>query len=553
MEEVNTLIDNKLHAATDFAYRCGLAQLNKKKATTSIKVPECCNNIDLANGIFFADIQKSALMISTCYENMTNRHVKTLVKYFGECAVFKCIQCLKDMDDTEKIKQIRNCFAHGHYKISNFNPDSEDYIYIDNGKVCGKIDIDGLTVLCKVFRYMSIVTSPKGIKIIVFGDKLKAINRSVLLKKLDSITYYSIHDCGEGFAEEALDTVIHPEKEFAMKKTKLEKKHLSDKEKRLVLDAFEGINFLNLEKAEKLFPGFINEFLEEVITNIINIDSPHVYSIPLQNLLTPLIFGTNAINIYTMEARRDYTKYTSAAAFTFTKLLLNYSFFTFDYLREMNERNNKGLFLYKDFDMTGINFQTFNGEAPVKQVDPKKKIEDDLKVIRSKIRKLDDILKAKEKRKKDFETAGDKLPDRENKIKKVNEEIEKIKRDLLIEFEKLNDLSGDLLNNSEGPYIDCRNLFRHLRNAVTHYRYSVDYGDAIFRGDYGRIKFHFEDYDDIYDDQNNVVGEKLNFTMDCDARTLERFLKDVNERISNMLETNELKEMFEDEIFLKIH
>lgn len=551
MEEVNTLIDKKLYAATDFAYRRGLARLNKKKATTSIKVPECCSNIDLANGIFFAEIQNKALMISTCYENMTNSHVKTLVKYFGGCDVFKCIQCLKDMDDTEKIKQIRNCFAHGHYKISNFNPDSEDYIYIDNGKVCGKIDIDGLTVLSKIFYYMSIFTSPKGIKIITFGDKLKAINRSVLLTKLDSIRYYSIHDYGEGFMEAALDAFIHPEKEFAKKKHKLEKKHLSDKEKRLVLDAFEGINFLNLEKAEKLFPGFIDEFLEEVIINIINIDSPHVYSIPLQNLLTPLIFGTNAINIYTMEARRDYTKYTSAAAFTFTKLLLNYSFFTFDYLREMNERNNKGLFLYKDFDMTGINFQTFNGEAPVKKVDPKKKIEDDLEVISSKIGKLKDILKAKEKRKKDFEAAGDKLPDRENKIKKVNEEIETIKRELSIESKKLNDLSGDLLNNSEGPYIDCRNLFRHLRNAVTHYRYSVDYGDAIFRGNYGRIKFHFEDYDDIYDDQNNVVGEKLNFTLDCDARTLERFLKDVNERISNMLGTNEIKEMFEDEISLK--
>lgn len=550
MEEVNTLIDKKLHAATDFAYRCGLVQLNKKKATTSIKVPECCSNIDLINGIFFADIQNKALMISTCYENMTNSQVKTLVKYFGGCDVFKCIQCLKDMDDTEKIKQVRNCFAHGHYKISNFNLGSEDYIYIDNGKVCGKVDNDGLNELGKIFNYMSIVTSPKGVKLIVFGDNLKAINRSVLLRKLDSIAYYSIHDYGEGFTEAALDSVIHPEKELA-KKIKLEEKHLSDKEKRLVLDAFEGINFLNLEKAEKLFPGFIDEFLEDVITNIINIDSPHVYSFPLQNLLTPLIFGTNVINKYTMEERRNYIKFTSAAAFTFTKLLLNYSFFTFDYLREMNERNNKGLFLYKDFDMTGINFQTFNGEVPVKQVDPKKKIEDDLEVISSKISKLDVILKAKEKRKKNFEAAGDKLPDRESKIKKVNEEIEKAKRDLLIESKKLNDLSGDLLNNSEGPYIDCRNLFRHLRNAVTHYRYSVDYGDAIFRGDYGRIKFHFEDYDDIYDDQNNVVGEKLNFTMDCDARTLERFLKDVNERISNMLGTNELKEMFEDEISLK--
>ena len=552
MEEVNTLIDKKLYAATDFAYRCGLFQLNKKKATSSLKVPECCSNIDLIKGICFADIQNKALMISTCYENMTNSQVKTLVKYFGGCDVFKCIQSLKDMDDTEKIKQIRNCFAHGHYKISNFDIGSKDYIYIDNGKVCGKIDSDGLNELGIIFNYMSIVTSPKGVKLIDFGDKLKAINRSVLLRKLDRITYYSIHDYGEGFTEAVLDTVIHSEKELA-KKIKLEKKHLSDKEKRLVLDAFEGINFLNLEKAEKLFPGFIDEFLEDVITNIINIDSPHVYSFALQNLLTPLIFGTNVINEYTMEERRNYIKFTSAEAFTFTKLLLNYSFFTFDYLREMNERNNKVLFLYKDFDITGINFQTFNGEAPVKKVDPKKKIEDDLEVIRSKIRKLDDILKAKEKRKKDFETAGDKLPDRENKIKKVNEEIEKTKRDLLIEFKKLNDLSDDLLNNSEGPYIDCRNLFRHLRNAVTHYRYSVDYGDAISRGDYGRIKFHFEDYDDIYDDQNNVVGEKLNFTMDCDARTLERFLKDVNERISNMLGTNELKEMFEDEISLKTH
>ena len=45
MEEVNTLIDKKLYAATDFAYRCGLIQLNKKKSTRSIKVPECCSHI----------------------------------------------------------------------------------------------------------------------------------------------------------------------------------------------------------------------------------------------------------------------------------------------------------------------------------------------------------------------------------------------------------------------------------------------------------------------------------------------------------------------------
>lgn len=547
MEDVNALIDKKMYAATDFAYRCGLIQLNAKKKSRTIQMPKCCSSDDLADGIYFADIQKSALMISSCYENMSESHIKTLIKYFGGCDVFKCIECYEEMDDVEKIRQIRNCFAHGHYKISNYDVSSDDFIYIDNGKVHGKIDIDGLNELGKIFNYMSFISSPKGVNLIAFGDKSKVKNRNALLRKLDNIWYFPIRDYGDDFAEEALESIIHPDKEFPERKFKYEKKRLSDKEKRLILDAFERFKFHNLEKAESLFPGFIDDFLNDVIINIININTPQVYSLPLPILLTPLIFGTSIVDKYSVENRLNYIKFTGESAFTFTKLLLNYSFFTFDYLREMNERNNRQLFMYKDFDMTGINCQSFIGEELVKRVNPREKIDTDLESIRNRIKKLDAAKKSKEKRKRDFEAAGEKLFDRENKLKKLNEELADIEKSLLVEFARLDELSNDLLNNLESPYVDCRNLFRHLRNSVAHYRYSVDYGDSILRGDYGRIKFHFEDYDDVYDAEGNVVGEKLNFTMDCDARTLERFLKDVNERVANMLDTRELNAMFEEE------
>lgn len=549
MEDVNALINKKMYAATDYVYRYGLMQIqsNKKK---QVKMPEFCNDLDLIEGIHFADIQRAALLISTCYEHIKSKDIDMVAYLFSTSNCAKSVEFLEEMDDVEKVKQIRNCFAHGHYRVNKIGSGDVDCVYINNGKVRGKIDIEEMNELINIFECVLLksFTSNKVVNIITIKDDVKVKNRASLIRKLNSVRYIPIY-YGNDFRINRLRNKMSQDAPSDDKF--ILERELTDVDKKNIIGIFEKNGFCFVEEMEKTFPGITDEILRDIIENLLNVNTPKLYNVSLSMFLTPLVFGDpELLKEYSIKDVSSYVKDLFKLPFTFANLLLNYSFFTFDYLREMNERNSHKLFLYKDFDMTGINCQSFVGEELVKSVDPKQRIKMEVEDIRSRIRKLDAAKKAKLKRKSDYEAAGDRLLDRENKFNQLTKEISDIDESLLAEFEKLTKLSNDLDGDLETPYFDCRNLFRHLRNSVAHYRYSVDYADSIVRGDYDRMKFHFEDYDDIYDEDGNVVGEKLNFTMDCTARTLRRFLEDVNSRISNMLATSELDEMFEDDRML---
>lgn len=76
-------------------------------------------------------------------------------------------------------------------------------------------------------------------------------------------------------------------------------------------------------------------------------------------------------------------------------------------------------------------------------------------------------------------------------------------------------------------FVDSSNLFRHLRNSISHGRYAIDYSRGLTTGDLGNIEFHFYDYDTI------LYGDKKAFEFNVSAKDLlkiiESFRKKVNE------------------------
>ena len=88
-------------------------------------------------------------------------------------------------------------------------------------------------------------------------------------------------------------------------------------------------------------------------------------------------------------------------------------------------------------------------------------------------------------------------------------------------------------------FADSSNLFRHLRNSISHGRYTIDYSKGLTTGDLGDIEYHFYDYDTI------LYGDKKAFEFNVNAKDLlkiiESFRKKVNEVQKKTIFENTLK------------
>lgn len=554
MNDVNSLIDKKTYISTDYAYRLFLNKL-RPQGGPGLSIPKTCSIKDVGAGINNVIIHSIASCISTCYENINMSEAEELDTYFSKISSFDSIECLEEMNTKEKCQQIRNCFAHGHYKGIRNDQTGLDGIRINNGKIRGIITIEDLIELKKVFVHLATATGPSKLKKIYLVSSInKSLkNRAILRRELDKFEYYQISASkGENNYKETLDkiskrkinfieaykiiTVLKKLQKSALNHFDFEARKLTEEEKKWVMDIFNNIKYNSVIDLNDQFPDYIKSLLLEIIRDIISRNNMHIHNVDIHLLMKSLGIG-NQGESQTVADNLFQLRYLIESPFTTAKILLQYSFFTFDYLREMNERNQSALFQYKDFNMKGIDYKSYNGEKIVRRINPKEKLKEELNRTRNRIERLTQAINSSEKRKNNLEKGKDKIPGIDKKLEEINSKLEQIKQELKKEKLVLLEIANIVSSIPEEPYIDCRHLFRHLRNSIAHRGYSVDYSDAISMLDFGRIKYHFEDYDNVYDEQGNIIDKKLVFTMDCDGKTLERFLKDINARVVNMLDS----------------
>lgn len=554
--DVNGILDIESFESVDFLYRFVVTQLNPK----TIRVMKLPSIFKFAEALYFIRVHSIASSISFFYDNMDSKGNTELDQIFESLESFNDIECLVPLSTEDKIWQVRNCFAHGHYKIVK---DSLDGIYIDNGKVRGKITDDDLMRLKSTFCNAACFGGHSKRKCfytaLLDNTPNYFKNRYLLNKELDKIEYYRVTASeGEDSVSKALGDVSNATnsdnysilKSIKAKINKVASKgyknvnfdvlKISVQEKELIMDIMSSISFSSLDNYQRALPEASAKGFRDLVIEVINRDNPFIFETDIYAVAKLVGLGKYFKNI-TEDDHSNSVRYLMTRPFIYSKMLLQYSFFTFDYLREMNERNENELFEYKNFDMTRLYYNSLIGEELVKEIKPSQRIQNSIIECNNKLNKLRNAKIAKVKRKQGLERAQDKVSNASTMITKLVSEIVDIDNDIRVLENQLLNLSVEKQNNLNGDYIDCRNLFRHLRNAIAHKRCYVDYKDAIKRNDYSRIQFRFEDYDKVYDSSGNVVGEKLVFTMECDARTLFRFLKDINLRIYNGLSVeNEL-------------
>lgn len=114
--------------------------------------------------------------------------------------------------------------------------------------------------------------------------------------------------------------------------------------------------------------------------------------------------------------------------------------------------------------------------------------------------------------------------------------------ELIPEVIELNSKKEEL--EKEGKFNDSSEFFRHLRNSIAHGNYTIDYIPAFLKKDFGKMKFHFEDYD--------KDRGKTEFYFDITGTQLLELVERFRVSINKQLEQTEIAEEFsKHEEFLK--
>ena len=111
-------------------------------------------------------------------------------------------------------------------------------------------------------------------------------------------------------------------------------------------------------------------------------------------------------------------------------------------------------------------------------------------------------------------------------INKLSDAIKKI-NELKTMQEELNKLRQNVINtDGQAVYQDSSVFFNHIRNSFTHSYFKIDYDDLFSTGDFSKIKFHLEDFDE---------SKRKTFEIELTSKDLLYLINAIQNRLNNSI------------------
>lgn len=451
------------------------------------------------NTVFFF-INNSVFNITRnleCIKNDNNLD-KNLLEYFCKYLIQKYeldkkLSYDSNMSSYEIIESIRNCLAHSNY-VCRFEPDKIDEydgykIHMNNYRIDGEFEVGIISAISNEFS--------------AFSDKIKKNKFSYE----DITNICNIQTNNKKMFETALGTIKkkttiieNSVKQLEDDGTYVEKGNnnifqisISPKETISNLKYDETnliksyIEYYGLNKWVKLSSSQREKILNNIVM-VMNNNTLNYYfkdmfdSYYMQYILSKALKTTLSDKFFD-------TKVEYFSPIMYSNALMEYSFYTLNYMKESAAKEGFAPLLYRDINVDSFKFNNLDKEKYVKFVN---NAGVEIQYNNS-LNKERQIIQSIETTKNNIMALSLKdMPDYEKKAK-----LEKLKARLIKDQEKLNErkkITQELDKRRQNlSYYNCSELFRRLRNSVSHGKFEIDYSKALRNRDFGNMVVRFFD------------------------------------------------------------
>ena len=491
-----------------------------------------------------------ANMITTCYEVISMHKGESSLNIYLEyniqnCQAYKKINWPADINEDEKIKYLRNFFAHANYEyISN------EEIHIYNNfpiQVEGTITMQDMAELQQVYLYAYeyIKRNERNYIFVLEDDNriLKGLNyqNENLLEDLRKIKKIKADGTNSSFLRQAGELANNSIKGY-------KNPHLhsfysgvitsSDLEKGLIkfLQKME----LDSDYATDIIENGLENLSEEEVQKIytfIKANRIRYNNVPPEVYLQEIVdYSVFSFSSSTMLDKNRYLNYflkhqiesditipvetddeTVNKQMAYASNLIDLVYFCFGFIFENSTDEVKNI-LYRDFEIYPFKIKVMKdakGKDILKDkyiIKEDQKGENDKKLygtgtrdknaLANQIAKLEEQIKSK---KKTIEGLKQYKP---SQLEVNQRQLEALEKDLL---EKK--VYKDIIMYEGNEHVNQKHFFEHLRNAITHNFYEFDFSEALKERRMDLLKITFRDY-------NTQTDKKVNFEATIDARNL---------------------------------
>lgn len=454
--------------------------------------------------------------------------------YMDSVPAFSKIRAKVPLTPQEIKQKVKNALAHAEYNLIYENNDSNDiliYLEINTDYICGKIPFLDIDELWKFYTTISDKLITSDIAYTGLSDllRMKVNNVDLLKKAIDKIGIFKLDE----------------ENTFNNNQTVLIDNFipgsipLNEEQKELIFNYIRYIGLANWVKLDYSDRGAIfSKHLKFMINSKNNFRNS---SANISDTLDYCLFHAKGersiIDMYLMSFE---------APNIYAGMILDLGFLTLNYIKEVLHKEELPNFNYRNINLSSIKYSPSDCVKYVTKEEEQMKLEKIISEIENRINKITLSIK---KKKEDIENIKkvDSLPDEKkqqiiaDKQKSLDEN--NIKLDEATKM--LDSLKENLINASD--YYDTNDLFKHLRNSISHGFYEINYSEALKKKDLTKIIFKFYDYEI---DESNRKNRKLVFSASITASKLMDLFEQLYQRLQNSYDTFDIYEnktiMFDD-------
>lgn len=419
------------------------------------------------NNISF-NIANDLKAISIFDDEITSKFFDGLMDKYKLREVFTCDG---EMSSYEIIQSIRNCLAHSNYSCTIDYINDIKLVHINNYKISGTLDMPTL---------QAIFTDINNYRISLDKPKYKYVD-------IDDICNLKTHN------KSNYDRAFHMKKVLFSDDSTETLSDLTRDEMNLIRYY---IDYYGLTQWIRLKPSQREYLLNQLIPVLNSGDLSCHLCIQFNDYFMRYILSKRYD--YEMPYRINGLGVAFYSPIMYSNALLKYSFYVFNYLKESSSKEGFSSYIYRDLDISKINFKNQDNERYVKYVcdsmvgelynkslAEEKKLKEKLQCINDSIEKI--------------ASSDMNDEDKKEKVKKITSSVEKTKSDLVRRIAITKDLEKRMKNSSSYNYAE---LFRRLRNSISHGNYKIDYMSALKSKNLDNMVINF--FDNEYGNSFNV-------------------------------------------------
>ena len=527
------------------------------------------SNLHDNDSLFIAQIIANSIGVSIvqCYDRIKGVREEDYKKVFSE---FECVNEIVEkygISYKEAVKQIRNCFSHGEYwlktdesSVEKINDGTfaihllnEDYpfcIHLSNERDGNHITINTdipFEEFCylekafsDIYRIYNRPLKSDGTIITPTTPFFGCKNRYQLNESLNNSMRVSYVEDENGQDllsyrdSTAIEELIFRRKFEDYSRVIRNERPLSDKEKDILRHYVEYIGFGNFEKLSNDGPitNYIKTKIDENLSQIVyDEQEPEM----MLSSIMYLFFVTNDDLIEDEEIRKRFCLSSMTASYLapmiYSSLIIANGYYTICNAKEVNknaEVRGNPIFDFK-------NFQDIDFIRSAIVIDSQNERRRSFRQVSQETEdlKLEQILEDRYGHRLYY--LRRQLTRAQNRIERAvhPNEIQNLQDRILHYQEEIGTIENSMdMDRTEGrqiipePYVDCTQLFTHLRNSIIHGTYKVDYIKALEIGDLDKIKFEFYDYELSDIEQTNPT-----FKMVLSAKQLNKLISCLKDNI----------------------